>query len=121
MRDLNLNRIINVVAAGSILLTATACGGPEKRLARKFCKGLYKCDRSDFDDEFSSMKDCIDETQEYIEDMLDDADDYGGSKCADAMQAFLTCYANTYKRTCDYDDVEDDCEDEYDDVYDDCY
>ena len=121
MRDLNLNRVINVVAAGSILLTATACGGPERRVARKYCKALYKCDRSEFEDEYSSMKDCIDDSQDDMEDLLDYADDIGGQRCADAYLAIMLCGANAYKQSCEYDDWYDECEDEFDDLYDDCY
>ena len=120
MRDLNLNRVINVMAAGSILLTATACGGPEKRIARKLCKAAYKCDRGDFEDQFSSMKDCIHDIEEYVEDGLDYADDVGGKRCVDAAVTAWLCQANAYKRSCDEDEAEDECEDEYDDLYDEC-
>src|SRR5690606_25261391 len=109
MRDLNLNRVINVMAAGSILLAATVCGGPDKRLARKFCKGLYKCDRGEFEDSYYTRKDCIDEAEEYFEDGIEALEDYAGNKRADAAINAYMCSLNSYKKSCDQEDARDDC------------
>lgn len=115
VKDLNVSRVINVVAVTGLAITVVGCGG-DRSAARKYCKAMEKCDKSDFVEEFSSMQDCIDTTTDYLEDIEDDTNE----DCAEAYRNLIKCGAKVYKKSCDYDDVYDDCEDEIEDVMDEC-
>jgi hypothetical protein len=115
VKDLNLSRVINVVALTGLALTVAGCGG-DRSAARKVCKATQKCDKSDFEDEYSSMGDCVDTMVEYLEDIEDQTDE----DCAQAVREFMVCGAKAYRADCDYDDIENDCEDQAEDVVDDC-
>lgn len=115
MKDLNLSRVINVVALTGLAVSVVGCGG-DRSLARKYCKTAEKCDKSEFEDEYSSMKDCIDTELESLEDL----EKKGGAACGNAARDFITCYADAYKPDCDEEEATDECEDEAFDLLDEC-
>lgn len=116
MKDLNLTRMINVVAAGSLLVTVTGCGSEYKRAAKKFCKGLHECEENYFEDEYDSIGECVETYEEYLE----ETEEYYGAACAEAYADLMKCFGNEISGDCDYYDVYDNCEDELEETYDAC-
>lgn len=116
MRDLQCARLINVVAVGTLAVTAIGCAGKSARAAKKWCKAQEECDPDYFEDNWDSLEECEEEILEYYDYY---AEEYG-EECARAMADFVLCYGRVYSRDCDYDDVEDECEDFYDDIEDAC-
>lgn len=117
MKDLNLNRMINVVAVGGLMLTVSGCGSSPGRASKQVCKAFRECAKADFEEEYGGdLEDCVEEYEDIFDALEDVSDD-----CAKAGAKFMTCSAKAYRADCDIDDVEDDCEDQAEDFADECY
>lgn len=116
MKDLYLSRMINVVAAGSILVTAAGCGSQYKRAAKKWCKTFKECNEDEFDVSWDSVKECAEEYVEYLESAEDTSE-----SCGVAMADLLECGAEEYGKSCEpYSDYYG-CIDEFVEFYEECY
>lgn len=116
-------RTIVVLGGLSTLLgVLVGCGSYEdedhfiERAAVEQCKVTRKCYLAGYLDEYSDMDDCVDETQEYFEDLADLADDFDcdyeedkAAECIDAIKQSISC---------EDDDLEDAYEACFEDVYD---
>lgn len=104
------------MALTGLAVTVVGCGG-DRSTARKWCKAYQECEKAAFEEQYSSMQDCIDEGVEDLEDLEDDTD----KDCAAAYRKMLECGAKAYRQDCDLEDSYDECEDEYEDMEDECY
>lgn len=116
MKDLRISRLIQVAAAGSLLVSMTGCAGKERRAAKLACKAQKECDEDYFEDEFDDLADCVETYQEYI----DEFEENVGEDCFKALLDFSICSSKAYRVDCDYEDAYDECEDEVETFYDEC-
>ena len=86
------------------------------RVAGPYCDNLRRCNRGYFDSEFSDMADCVDETEEDFEDLVEEADDYG---CDFDEDEARECVQSLRSSSCE-DWYEGDTLDDCSDVFDDC-
>lgn len=115
MTILNRFRFLGAPLIVLLALTAVGCGG-KRGAARKACRALYECD-NDFDEQYSSKGDCIDEWVEDIEDLEEDQ----GKECAQAFIDLIRCAAPEYQDDCRYfEAILDDCEEDYEVYEDEC-
>src|SRR5690606_2629730 len=110
------NRAVGFVMLLGVVLSTTACGGPN-RAARKYCKAHQKCRLADFNEQYSSIKDCMDEHLDDYEAFRDDV----GEDCAQSYLELAFCAAPAWKKDCDYSDILNECESEYEAHLDECF
>ncbi|MCH2110831.1 MAG: hypothetical protein MK135_16050 [Polyangiaceae bacterium] len=97
MKDLNLHRLINVVAAGGVIVSLPACGKPYKKVAKDYCAALSSC-ADDFNEDS-----CIDETTYNLKYYAT----YYGPPCGQAQAALLDCLTESLDAASCYADVKD--------------
>ena len=76
----------------SLLGLATACGDEENTIdsvSKDICSQYAKCDAEDFDSEFSSRQDCIDE---YSADLREDREERKAEGAEDCFDIWLDVY-----------------------------
>jgi hypothetical protein len=87
--------MINVVAAGSILVTTAGCGSQYKRAAKKWCKTVQECREDEFDYYWDTVGQCADDYVEYLEEA-----EATSEACGAAMAELLECGAKEYGESC---------------------
>ncbi len=115
MRDLNLSAMINVVAAGSLLVSTTGCS-TYKKAAKKACKALQECQPMYFNEYYGALDVCV----SYWESEFEYTElDYGKS-CAKAQAKYFICAGKEMKRSCNQTAVTFECAEEYARAYVEC-
>ncbi len=115
MKDLNLNRLIPVAAAGSMLFGGCSKDEPEtvESYLTQICEDLRACDEEEFEDEYGSVEECA----EYILDYMDEYYDIESKDCEEKFVDALKCFAESDECQ-EY--AYEECENEFEDFFDDC-
>lgn len=118
MHDLHLSRLIPIVAACSLLVSAPGCGGkkddeddnddevPDKEeTLEDFCAVLQKCEPDEFDATYDDVDDCATEGSQNYDAYIDAY----GENCGAAFLKFADCWSKSWSPACDEDAFYEDC------------
>lgn len=109
MKDLNLSRLITIVATGSLLISPTGCGGkkdkdddddkvPEKEATLEgLCDVLQECAPDEFYAEYDNIADCLDEASQNYDENIENY----GEECGESFLKFTHCLNQAWSESCD--------------------